>query len=118
RGHDRPTNDPSCLTETSSVMRMLRFSRSPPRRRSDAMPMDPAYRTVSREDFPAMLEVGRYAQRTPHFEEIIARTEEHFWNPEDRDYVDLVTPPPADEPLLPFNFIVESHTAVWDKLDD
>lgn len=82
------------------------------------MAIDPAYRTVSPDDFPAMLEVGRYAQRSPHFEEIIARTEEHFWNPEDRDYVDLVTPPPAGEPLLPFNFIVESHTAVWDRLDE
>src|SRR6476660_9726071 len=82
------------------------------------MPIDPAYRTVSREDFPAMLEVRRYAQRSPDFEEIIARTEEHFWNPEDRDYIDLTTPPPAGEPLLPFTFIVESHTAMWDKLDD
>ena len=82
------------------------------------MPMDPAYRTVSPDDFPAMLEVGRYYERSPDFEEIIARTEEHFWNPEDRDYIDLVTPPPAGEPLLPFSFIVESHTAVWDKLDE
>ncbi|HEY8518284.1 MAG TPA: ferritin-like domain-containing protein [Candidatus Binatia bacterium] len=82
------------------------------------MAIDPAYRTVSREDFPAMLDVGRYAQRSPHFEEIIARTEEHFWNPEDPDYIDLRTPGFRDEPILPFDFIIESHTAVWDKLDE
>jgi hypothetical protein len=82
------------------------------------MAFDPAYQTVSRDDFPAMLELGRYARRSPHFEEIIARTEEHFWNPEDRDYIDLVTPPKAGEPLLPLDFVVESHTAVWDRLDE
>ncbi|HZR80302.1 MAG TPA: ferritin-like domain-containing protein [Candidatus Binatia bacterium] len=82
------------------------------------MAFDPAYQTVSRDDFPAMMEVGRYARRSPHFEEIIARTEEHFWNPEDRDYIDLVTPPKAGEALLPEDFVVESHTAVWDRLDE
>jgi hypothetical protein len=82
------------------------------------MAFDPAYQTVSRDDFPAMIEVGRYARRSPHFEEIIARTEEHFWNPEDRDYIDLFTPPAPDEPLIPLDFVVEAHTAVWDRLDE
>jgi len=82
------------------------------------MAFDPTYQTVSRDDFPAMLEVGRYARRSPHFEEIIARTEEHFWNPEDRDYIDLFTPPPPGEPLIPLDFVVEAHTAVWDRLDE
>jgi hypothetical protein len=82
------------------------------------MAFDPAYRTVSRDDFPAMLEISRYARRSPDFEEIIARTEEHFWNPEDRDYIDLSTPPKPGEPLLPMDFPVESHTAVWDRLDE
>src|SRR5262245_20729274 len=82
------------------------------------MPLDPAYQTVGREDFPAMLEPARYARRTPHFEEIIARTEEHFWNPEDPDYIDFAQPWQADEPILPLGFVVESHTAVWDRLDE
>ena len=71
------------------------------------MPLDPAYQTVAPDDFPAMLEPARYARRTPHFEEIIARTEEHFWNPEDRDYINFDQPWPAGEPLLPLSFIVE-----------
>ena len=82
------------------------------------MPLDPAYQTVAPEDFPAMLEPGRYARRTPHFEEIIARTEEHFWNPEDPDYIRFDEPFPADEPILPLGFVVESHTAMWDRLDE
>ena len=74
---------------------------------------DPAYNTVDRNDFAAMIDVERYGQRTPHFDEIIARTEEHFWNPDDPDYIDLTTPSPADEPLLPFGLIAELHTAMW-----
>ena len=82
------------------------------------MAIDPAYQTVSRDDFPAMLDVDRYARRSPHFEEIIARTEEHFWNPEDRDYIDLFTKPKKGELLIPLEFVVESNTAIWDELDE
>ncbi len=82
------------------------------------MAMDPTYRTVSRDDFPAMVEVARYGQRSSDFEEIIARTEEHFWNPEDPDYIDFATPRPVDASIFPENFVVEAHTAVWDRLDE
>src|ERR1043166_7551864 len=68
------------------------------------MRIDPAYQTVAPDDFPAMLEPARYARRSPHFEEIIARTEEHFWNPEDADYINFEEPWPAHEPILPLNF--------------
>jgi hypothetical protein len=81
------------------------------------MSLDPTYQTVAPDDFSAMIEPGRYARRSSHFEEIIARTEEHFWNPEDRDYIDFETPWRRDEPILPLGFVVESHTAVWDRLD-
>jgi hypothetical protein len=82
------------------------------------MAVDPTYQTVVPEDFPAMLEPGRYARRSSHFEEIIARTEEHFWNPADPDYIDFAERWPADEPILPFEFIIEHHTAAWDRLDE
>jgi len=82
------------------------------------MPTDPAYRAVDPEDFPAMIEPGRYAQRSPDFEEIIARTEEHFWNPEDPDYVDFATPWSPEETIVPTWFVLESNTAVWDRLDE
>ncbi len=82
------------------------------------MPLDPAYQAVAPEEFPAMLDPARYARRSPHFEEIIARTEEHFWNPEDPDYIRFDERWSADEAILPLGFVVESHTAVWDRLDD
>jgi hypothetical protein len=82
------------------------------------MPVDPAYQTVPPDDFASMIEPGRYGRRSSLFEEIIARTEEHFWNPEDRDYIDFTTPWPADEPILPPSFVIEYHTAVWDRLDE
>ena len=81
------------------------------------MPLDPTYQTVAPADFSAMLDPARYGQRSPYFEEIIARTEEHFWNPEDPDYIRFDTPWRNDEPILPLGFVVESHTAVWDRLD-
>jgi hypothetical protein len=82
------------------------------------MKIDPAYQTVDRDDFPAMLENGRYFRRSSEFEEIIARTEEHFWNPEDPDYIDFRTPLPPEQSILPFEFLIESSTAIWDRLDD
>jgi hypothetical protein len=82
------------------------------------MPTDAAYQVVEREDFAAMIDPGRYARRSALFEEIIARTEEHFWNPEDPDYVDFGTPLPAGETIVPTWFVMESNTAVWDRLDE
>ena len=83
------------------------------------MPTDPAYRAADPDDFPAMIEPGRYARRSSDFEEIIARTEEHFWNPEDPDYVDFAAPFPTDQDtIVPTWFVLESNTAVWDRLDE
>src|SRR3989475_82786 len=66
-----------------------------------------------------MIEPGCYARRPPDFEEIIARTEEHFWNPEDPDYVDFAAPFPTDQDtIVPTWFVLESNTAVWDRLDE
>src|ERR1044071_64315 len=81
------------------------------------MALDPTYQTVAPDDFSSMIEPGRYARRSSHFEEIIARTEEHFCNPEDRDSIDFETPWKREEPILPLGFVIESHTAVWDRLD-
>lgn len=77
-----------------------------------------AYNTVSRDQFPQLMDVSRYTQRSPDFEEIIARTEEHFWNPEDPDYIDFSTPWRKDQPILPLDFITELQSAVADKLDE
>jgi len=79
---------------------------------------DPAYNTVDRNDFTAMIDVHRYGRRTPHFNEIIARTEEHFWNPDDPDYIRWDEPWSVDEPVIPFGMVPELHSAVADRLDE
>src|SRR5436309_15281833 len=82
------------------------------------MANDPAYRTADPDGCPDMIQPARYARRSTDFEEIIARTEEHFWNPEDPDYVDFTTPCPEGETIVPSWFVLESNTAVWDCLDE
>jgi hypothetical protein len=74
------------------------------------------YNTVARDDFGAMVAVDRYASRSSAFDELIARTDEHFWDPNDADYVRYDTPWPADEPLMPLDFFVELNSAVADRL--
>jgi hypothetical protein len=78
----------------------------------------PAYRTVAPENFAAMIAVDRYGQRSADFDEIIARTEEHFWEPDDPAYIDFAAPWPADEPLMPLGFFIELQSAVADRLDE
>jgi len=75
-----------------------------------------AYNTVRRDGFPAMIDVQRYARRSPHFDDIIERSEEHFWNPDDPDYIRWDEPWAGEEPLLPFSMVPELHTAVGDRL--
>jgi 1,2-phenylacetyl-CoA epoxidase catalytic subunit len=82
------------------------------------VPNHRAYNTIARDEFPLLMDVERYPKRSPDFEEIIARTEEHFWNPEDPDYIDFRAPWRADEPILPLDFIAELQSAVADRLDD
>jgi hypothetical protein len=81
------------------------------------VPTNP-YNTVARDDFASMIAVDRYGRRSHAFDEIIARTEEHFWDPDDRDYVRFDDPWRADEPLMPLDFFVELNSAVADRLDD
>ncbi len=81
--------------------------------------VDSAYNTVSRDDFAAMIDVQRYQQRSPDFDEIIARTEEHFWNPDDPDYIRWDTPFATDsESIMPITMVPELHSAVADRLDE
>ena len=80
--------------------------------------INPAFNAVARDDFTAMLNGARYTERSDDFEVLIARTNEHFWNPEDPDYIDFDVEVPSDEPLIPFDLIPERHSAIWDTLDD
>ena len=81
---------------------------------------DPIYNTVDRDDFMAMIEVERYADRTDAFDAIISATRDHFWDPNDPAYVDFDAEPfdMKTDTLMPRDFIVELNCAVADRLDE
>ena len=76
-----------------------------------------AYNTVDRDDFPAMIEVERYGDRSDAFDEIISATENHFWDPLDPAYVDFSQKFDVRErTIMPRDFTVELNCAVADRL--
>ena len=80
---------------------------------------DPIYNTVAPDDFPAMLEVDRYGDRTNAFDGIISATHDHFWDPTDRAYIDFDgTFDISEQMVLPRTLIPELNCAVADKLDE
>jgi hypothetical protein len=87
---------------------------------ADHITHDPIYETVDRDDFDAMIEVERYARRSGAFDEIIAATHDHFWDPNDPAYVDFGADAfdLAHDTVMPRDFIVELNCAVADRLDE
>ncbi len=86
---------------------------------SDHITHDEIYDTVDRDDFDAMIEVDRYARRTGAFDEIIAATEDHFWDPLDPAYIDFTQPfDTQNETIMPRDFTIELNCAVKDRLDE
>ena len=78
---------------------------------------DPAYNTVDRDDFRAMIAVPRYGERSDAFDAIISATEDHFWDPLDPTYVDFSQKFDTREQLImPREFAVELQCAVADRL--
>jgi hypothetical protein len=80
---------------------------------------DRIYNTVDRDDFDALIEVERYADRTDAFNEIISATNDHFWDPTDPRYVDYASSPMdlREQTVMPRSFCIELKTAVADRLD-
>lgn len=79
----------------------------------------PVYNTLDRDDFGAMIELDRYADRSNDFEEIISATVDHFWDPTDPRYVDFEQPfDQTDDTIMPRDFCVELQCAVADRLDE
>ena len=86
---------------------------------ADHITHDGAYDTVGRDDFPAMIEVGRYARRSDAFDPIISATHDHFWDPFDRAYLDFEQPfDLAADYLVPRDQVIELQSAVADRLDE
>lgn len=85
-----------------------------------AINYDPAYNTVDRDYFEALVEVDRYGDRSSAFDEIISATEEHFWDPQDPRYIDFQENAMnlGEETIMPTEFCIELQTAVADKLNE
>lgn len=65
-----------------------------------------------------MIEPSRYGQRTGAFDDIISATDGHFWDPDDRRYLNFETPFDMEEELLmPESFTVELNCAAVDRMD-
>ncbi|MFT3810128.1 MAG: ferritin-like domain-containing protein [Micropepsaceae bacterium] len=63
---------------------------------------DNAYDAVDPKDFPSMMDVERYGQRSTAFDKIISATHDHFWDPLDKKYIDFSEPFDLEnEALLP-----------------
>jgi hypothetical protein len=53
---------------------------------------DNAYDALDPTDFPAMMNVDRYNDRSTAFDKIISATHDHFWDPLDKKYIDFSEP--------------------------
>ncbi|MEO8602708.1 MAG: ferritin-like domain-containing protein, partial [bacterium] len=80
---------------------------------------DPIYNTVDRDDFASMIEPERYGERAGAFDEIIAATHDHFWDPTDPAYLDYAQPfDLTNDMLMPRTMVVELNSAVAERLDE
>jgi hypothetical protein len=81
--------------------------------------VDPAYEAVAPDNFPAMMEVDRYNNRSTAFDKIISATHDHFWDPLDTKYIDFSQPfDMENEYLIDPSQNTDLKTAVADKLDE
>jgi hypothetical protein len=87
---------------------------------ADHITHDKVYDTVDRDDFMTMIEVDRYGARSDAFDQIIALTRDHHWDPNDPAYVDYDATPfdVTEETIMPRDFTVELQCAVADRLDE
>jgi hypothetical protein len=78
---------------------------------------DEAYNAVDPTDFPAMLGVNRYGERSTAFDKIISATHDHFWDPLDKKYIDFSEPFDLEsQTILPEDFFPIFKTRVGDTM--
>ena len=78
-----------------------------------------AYNTLERDNFGSMISLARYAERSDDFDEIISATADHFWDPNDKRYLDYDQDwDLANETIMPRDFCIELQCSVGDKLDE
>ena len=78
---------------------------------------DNAYDAVDPKDFPSMMDVERYGQRSTAFDKIISATHDHFWDPLDKKYIDFSEPFDLEnEALLPEDMFPIFATRVGENM--
>ncbi len=58
----------------------------------NSMTKDPAYNAANPKHFIPMIEEDRYTERTDTFDQMIAATHKHFWDPNDKRFIDFDQP--------------------------
>jgi len=85
----------------------------------DNITKDSAYNAVDPTDFPAMLDVNRYGERSTAFDKIISATHDHFWDPLDKKYIDFTQPfDMTKDYLVNPELNGDLKTAIGEKLDE
>jgi hypothetical protein len=81
-------------------------------------PISPtAYETVAPDDLASLVNPERYGERSKAFDEIIAASESHYWDPDNPRYLDFSSAFDVRERLvLPLAFTPELQTAVADRI--
>ncbi|MBV8978041.1 MAG: ferritin-like domain-containing protein [Alphaproteobacteria bacterium] len=80
---------------------------------------DNAYDAVAPDNFPAMLEPERYGRRSTAFDKIISATNDHFWDPLDKKYIDFDQPfDLAAETIMPRGFFPIFSTRIGDRMSE
>ncbi|MGB5949390.1 MAG: ferritin-like domain-containing protein [Parvibaculum sp.] len=78
---------------------------------------DNAYDAVAPDDFPSMMDVDRYGQRSTAFDKIISATHDHFWDPLDVKYIDFTEAFDIEnEMILPEEMVIELKLPSFAKL--
>ena len=70
------------------LKRMWQMSRNG----KNAMNKDPAYNATNPSHFIPMIEKDRYIERVDSFDQMISATHKHFWDPNDKSYIDFDVP--------------------------
>ena len=59
---------------------------------NNALNKDPAYNASNPNHFIPMIEKDRYIERVDSFDKMISATHKHFWDPNDKSYIDFDEP--------------------------
>ena len=58
----------------------------------NSLTKDPAYNATNPSHFIPMIEKDRYIERVDSFDQMISATHKHFWDPNDKSYIDFDEP--------------------------